>query len=135
MPAAMHASNRLRPRWRLGRFADSQQKCERRVPASPLWQHNGLPFPWPLSDWTHLIGRASLPTEKLEQVLYRKRPSISLNRGMEFPDAGHDLVTETNGSVEPLPDRPGPRAQFECRRDEFLPRDLTLLHAAGRYTM
>ena len=54
---------------------------------------------------------------------------------MEFPDAGHDLVTETNGSVEPLPDRPGPRAQFECRRDEFLPRDLMLLHAAGCYTM
>ena len=40
-----------------------------------------------------------------------------------------------NGSVEPLPDRPGPRAQFERRRDEFLPRDLTLLHAAARYTM
>src|SRR5205807_10561845 len=37
--------------------------------------------------------------------------------------------------VEPLPDRPGPRAQFERRRDEFLPRDLTLLHAAARYTM
>jgi hypothetical protein len=48
MPAAMHASNRLRPRWRRGRFADSQQKCERRVPASPLWRHNGPPFPWPL---------------------------------------------------------------------------------------
>jgi hypothetical protein len=40
-----------------------------------------------------------------------------------------------NASVEPLPDRPGPRAQFERRRDEFLPRDLTLLHAAGHYTM
>ena len=40
-----------------------------------------------------------------------------------------------NASVEPLPDRPGPRAQFERRRDEFLPRDLTLLHAAARYTM
>ena len=50
--------------------------------------------PLPIN-WTHLIGRASLNTEKLEQVLYRKRPSISLNRGMEFPDAGHDLVTET----------------------------------------
>jgi hypothetical protein len=37
--------------------------------------------------------------------------------------------------VEPLPDRPGPRAQFERRRNEFLPRDLTRLHAAGRYTM
>jgi putative two-component system protein, hydrogenase maturation factor HypX/HoxX len=36
--------------------------------------------------------------------------------------------------VEPLPDRPGPRPQFERRRDEFLPRDLTLLHAAARYT-
>jgi hypothetical protein len=31
--------------------------------------------------------------------------------------------------------RSGPRAQFERRRDEFLPRDLRLLHAAGRYTM
>src|ERR1700704_2957115 len=40
-----------------------------------------------------------------------------------------------NGSVEPLPDRPGPRAQFERCRDELLPRDLTLLHAAARYTM
>jgi hypothetical protein len=40
-----------------------------------------------------------------------------------------------NASVEPLPDRPGPRPQFERRRDEFLPRDLTLLHAGGRYTM
>ena len=38
-----------------------------------------------------------------------------------------------NASVEPLPDRPGPRAQFD--RDEFLPRDLTRLHAASRYTM
>jgi hypothetical protein len=28
-----------------------------------------------------------------------------------------------------------PRAQFERRRDEFLPRDLTLLHAAARYPM
>jgi hypothetical protein len=40
-----------------------------------------------------------------------------------------------NASMEPLPDRPEPRAQFERRRDEFLPRDLTLLHAAARYTM
>src|ERR1700724_429108 len=40
-----------------------------------------------------------------------------------------------NASVEPLPDRPGPRPQFERRRDEFLPGDLTLLHAAARYTM
>jgi hypothetical protein len=40
-----------------------------------------------------------------------------------------------NASVEPLPDRPGPRTQFERRRDELLPRDLALLHAAARYTM
>jgi hypothetical protein len=45
------------------------------------------------------------------------------------------LPTIRNGSVEPLPDRPGPRPQFERRRDEFLPRDLTVLHAAGHYTM
>jgi hypothetical protein len=44
-------------------------------------------------------------------------------------------VTPRDGSVEPLPDRPGPRAQFERSRDEFLPRDLMLLHAAARYTM
>jgi hypothetical protein len=31
------------------------------------------------------------------------------------------LLTIRNGSVEPLLDRPGPRAQFERRRDEFLP--------------
>jgi hypothetical protein len=37
--------------------------------------------------------------------------------------------------MEPLPDRPGPRAQFERRRDEFLPCDLMLLDAAARYTM
>jgi hypothetical protein len=42
-------------------------------------------------------------------------------------------VTPRDGSVEPLPDRPGPRAQFERSRDEFLPRDLMLLHAAARY--
>jgi hypothetical protein len=35
----------------------------------------------------------------------------------------------------PSPDRPGPRPQFDRRRDEFLPRDLTLLYAAARYTM
>jgi hypothetical protein len=54
------------------------------------------------------------------------------------PPAGRKDFTVSESvaiSVETLPDRPGPRAQFERRRDEFLPRDLTLLHAAGRYTM
>jgi hypothetical protein len=46
-----------------------------------------------------------------------------------------NLPPVRNASVEPLPDRPGPRAQFERCRDEFLPRDLMLLHAAARYTM
>jgi hypothetical protein len=64
-----------------------------------------------------------------------------LGRPVAYYDGTPKIVHEPylpairDGSVEPLPDRPGPRAQFERRRHEFLPRDLTRLHAAARYTM
>ena len=44
-----------------------------------------------------------------------------------------NLPPVRNAPAEPLPDRTWLCPEFECRRDEFLPRDLTLLHAAARY--
>ncbi len=49
--------------------------------------------------WSHLTGKKSRRAEKMAQVLFEKKPSAFLKRGMEFPDPRHNLGTET-GTVE-----------------------------------
>ena len=90
-----------------------------------------------------LIAALRVKTERPEAVITYVRQQ---NRRGDARHPSHGLSEDKHrGTIPPgdqvqrrstpLPDRPGPRAQFERRRDEFLPRDLMLLHAAGRYTM